>query len=77
MTEDLSDHRECLFILSMHIGSSGGPILDKCGNLVGVASSTTPVGAVIKDNTGNVTGHQQMVVKDAVPVSALWELLGH
>lgn len=50
------------------VGSSGGPILDECGNLVGIVSSTTPVGIV--------TGHQQMVVKETSPVGALRELLG-
>ncbi|SKD09756.1 Trypsin-like peptidase domain-containing protein [Chitinophaga ginsengisegetis] len=59
------------------VGSSGGPVLDKRGNLIGIVSSTLPLGAVVKDDAGNVTGHQQMVIKDTLPVSALQELLGN
>lgn len=59
------------------VGSSGGPVLDKRGNLVGIISATMPLGSMIKDDTGNVTGHQQMVIKDTLPVSALLELLGN
>lgn len=50
------------------IGSSGGPILDKSGNLIGVVSSTTPI-------VHPEAHHQQMVVKDAIPVKALKALL--
>lgn len=50
------------------IGSSGGPILDKSGNLIGVVSSTTPIVHL-------EARHQQMVVKDAIPVKALKALL--
>ena len=55
------------------IGSSGGPILDQYGNLIGIVSSTIavnsgPVNAIIP-------GHQQMVIKDAIPVKAITELL--
>lgn len=55
------------------IGSSGGPILDQYANLIGIVSSTIavnsgPVNAII-------SGHQQMVIKDAIPVKAITELL--
>lgn len=58
------------------VGSSGGPILDKYGNLAGIISSTTPLGTMVRDETGNMTRHQQMAIKDALPVDALLDLLG-
>lgn len=58
------------------IGSSGGPILDKYGNLVGIVSSTAAVGTSTLDATGNISGHQQMVVRDTSPLIALKGLLG-
>jgi len=58
------------------IGSSGGPILDKYGNLVGIVSSTASVPATQRDGGGNMTLHQQMVVKDTAPLRALTRLLG-
>lgn len=57
------------------IGSSGGPILDKHGNLVGIVSSTAPITAGSADENGNTVFQQQMVIKDAVPLKALTELL--
>ncbi|MBZ4189387.1 S1 family peptidase [Niabella beijingensis] len=54
------------------VGSSGGPILDQFGNMVGMVSSTIPLGS---PSSGAATGHQQMVVKDAIPVVAIRELL--
>ena len=58
-------------------GASGGPGLDKCGNLIGVISVTTPLSAMVKDAAGNqVSGHVQMVIKSTIPVKALRELLG-
>ena len=57
------------------IGSSGGPILDKYGNVVGMVCSTSPITYTGQDKNGNTFGHQQMVVKDAIPVKALTGLL--
>lgn len=58
------------------IGSSGGPVLDQCGNVVGIVSSTVPV-ATDQGKGATMAGvHQQMVVKDTAPVAALLELLG-
>lgn len=57
------------------IGSSGGPILDKYGNLVGIVSSTAAVPANQHDAAGNTVFHQQMVVKDTAPLKALTRLL--
>ncbi|WP_142683085.1 CBS domain-containing protein [Chitinophaga polysaccharea] len=58
-------------------GASGGPVLDKYGNPVGVISATTPLSAMVKDAAGNqVSGHVQMVIKSSIPVKALRELLG-
>lgn len=58
------------------IGSSGGPILDQCGNLVGIVSSTAPISTDQGKGATMVGVHQQMVVKDTAPVAALLELLG-
>lgn len=57
------------------VGSSGGPILDKYGNLVGIVSSTAAVPANQHDSGSNTAFHQQMVVKDTAPVKALTNLL--
>lgn len=58
-------------------GASGGPVLDKYGNVVGVISVTTPLMATAKDAAGNLTSsHVQMVIKSTIPVKALRELLG-
>jgi S1-C subfamily serine protease len=58
------------------IGSSGGPILDKYGNLIGVVSSTMPIGTNLKGAEDSTTVyHQQMVIRDVIPVIVLKELL--
>jgi serine protease Do len=57
------------------VGSSGGPILDKCGNLIGVVISTTPISAPAKDENGKDISIIQMMVKDTSPVKALTDLL--
>lgn len=56
-------------------GSSGAPILDARGNLVGLISSTNTLGFPNKNQKvkGEIT---QMVVKSAIPVSSLYKLLG-
>lgn len=53
------------------VGSSGSPVLDEEGNVVAVASQTSPVEA---DPTKAET--LQMVVKRCVPASALLRLMG-
>lgn len=53
------------------VGASGGPILDDCGNLVGMVASTT---ALYFDDEKKTD--QQMVVKSTIPVSVIRELLG-
>lgn len=58
------------------IGSSGAPVLDKYGNLAGIASSTVPVVANVQGENGAVFSQQQMIVKLTVPVRALLDLLG-
>lgn len=52
------------------VGASGGPILDNCGNLVGMVASTT---ALYFDDEEKA--NQQMVVKCTIPVSMIKELL--
>lgn len=51
------------------VGSSGGPILNKKGEVVGTVSSTQ---AISSDGFGR---NVQMVVKNAIPVSSLHNLL--
>ncbi|MDR6786109.1 serine protease Do [Pedobacter africanus] len=55
------------------VGSSGGPILDKYGNLIGVVTSTHPVGTQGGPGAGS---YIQMMVKETIPVKALIDLLG-
>ena len=52
-------------------GSSGGPVLDAGGAVVGMVSSTQSIsyGPVGKD--GKPTGPHQMVIRNCVPVSAM------
>ena len=52
-------------------GSSGAPIVDQCGNLVGIAQSTA---TVVADPTAAVA-ETQMVARTAVPADALAALL--
>ncbi|SUJ27379.1 serine endoprotease [Sphingobacterium spiritivorum] len=51
-------------------GSSGGPILDSCGNLIGLVSTTQSIYYV-----PNEQKDLQMVIKSTVPVSAVKRLL--
>jgi serine protease Do len=55
-------------------GSSGGPVLDKYGNLIGIVSATVPVGKDMKNSIGKDWYFQQMVIKQTIPVSALMSL---
>lgn len=57
------------------IGSSGGPVFDRYGMLVGIISATSPLGTNLKNADGSIIYHQQMVLKDAIPVEALLGLL--
>jgi serine protease Do len=57
------------------VGSSGGPILDKFGNLIGIVISTTPIIVTEKDKEGKDFSYIQMTVKDTSPVKALSYLL--
>jgi len=52
------------------VGSSGGPILDKDGNLVAVVSTTRSVYAI-----PNLQRDLQMVVKSTIPVSSMLRLI--
>ena len=52
------------------VGASGGPILDDCGNLVGMVASTTSLYFDDEKKT-----NQQMVVKSTIPVRILKEML--
>lgn len=51
-------------------GSSGGPVVDSAGNLVGVISSTRSV-----YSSNNDKPQLQMVLKETIPVSSLKNLL--
>ncbi len=55
-------------------GSSGGPVLDREGGVVGMVSSTQSIYYESKDGTPK--GPLQMVVKNCVPLSAIKSLLG-
>lgn len=55
-------------------GSSGGPIIDQFGNLVGVISATSTIYMNVTQSDG-VKSHPQMVIRPAIPVKALTDLL--
>ena len=48
-------------------GSSGGPVIDNCGNVVGVVASTS--------HLVSLDGHQQMVVNECIPISSLIKMI--
>ena len=54
-------------------GSSGGPVLDDAGKVVGMVSSTQSI--YYESNNGQPKGPLQMVVKNCVPASAIRALL--
>ncbi len=53
-------------------GSSGGPVLDSRGNVVGMAASTQSIYYDVKDGRKD---NLQMVIKQCVPVSAIRALI--
>lgn len=57
------------------VGSSGGPVLDQCGNLIGIVSATANIGPFKSDSGDQVLGYQQMVLKKTIPVKALTDLV--
>lgn len=58
------------------VGSSGGPVVDLAGNVVGMVRSTQTVLAGGKDDgKGHSDGMVQMVFKDCVPVAAIRAML--
>lgn len=58
------------------VGSSGGPVIDSNGHVVGMVSSTQTVHAGHKHKEGEQSaGDVQMVFKDCVPVAAIKALV--
>jgi S1-C subfamily serine protease len=56
------------------VGSSGGPIIDRYGNLVGIVASTNTV-YFNETLSEGVRLHPQMVIRSTIPVKALTDLL--
>lgn len=56
-------------------GSSGGPVMDDAGNVIGMVSSTSSIYAPTKDPKKNPRGSFQMVVRNCVPVDAIRKLI--
>jgi S1-C subfamily serine protease len=56
-------------------GSSGGPILDKYGNLAGIVATTNTIYMNEPLPDGTVRMHPQMILRSAIPVKALTDLL--
>jgi serine protease Do len=54
-------------------GSSGGPVIDEAGAVVGMVSSTQSI--YYNSNNGQPKGPLQMVVKNCVPVAAIRALI--
>ena len=55
-------------------GSSGGPVFDQYGNLVGIVATTNTI-YLNEQQTGGVKMHPQMVIKSTIPVKALTDLI--
>jgi S1-C subfamily serine protease len=69
------------------VGSSGAPLLDDCGNVIGMVSSTSSIysGPATMDGEGEISGSApeadsngdlQMVMKMCVPSADILKLLG-
>jgi serine protease Do len=54
-------------------GSSGGPVIDEAGKVVGMVSSTQSI--YYESNNGQPKGALQMVVKNCVPAAAIRALI--
>lgn len=55
-------------------GSSGGPVMDECGNVVGMVSNTQSIYYPSNDKA-KPEGPFQMVIRNCVPVSAIRKLI--
>lgn len=75
----LRERRELTYWMSITAefayGSSGGPVLNRKGNVVGIATMTTAVVYPDDDEVGPGDSALQMVVKAAVPTSRLMRLI--
>jgi serine protease Do len=58
------------------VGSSGGPVMDQYGNLVGIVATTNTI-FLNEMQPGGVKTHPQMVIRSTIPVKALTDLLKH
>ncbi|MFT5905445.1 MAG: serine protease Do [Cryomorphaceae bacterium] len=56
-------------------GSSGGPVMDDAGNVIGMVSSTNSIYAPTKDPKKNPRGSFQMVIRNCVPVDAIRKMI--
>ncbi len=56
-------------------GSSGGPVMDDAGNVIGMVASTTSIYAPTKNPKKNPQGSFQMVIRNCVPVDAIRKLI--
>ncbi len=56
-------------------GSSGGPVMDDAGNVIGMVSSTNSIYAPSKNIKKNPRGSFQMVIRNCVPVDAIRKLI--
>lgn len=56
-------------------GSSGGPVMDDAGNVIGMVSSTTSIYAPTNNPKKNPQGSFQMVIRNCVPVDAIRKLI--
>lgn len=56
-------------------GSSGGPVMDDAGNVIGMVASTSSIYYPSKDPKKNPRGNLQMVIRNCVPVDAIRKMI--
>ncbi|MGJ8654926.1 MAG: S1 family peptidase [Akkermansiaceae bacterium] len=56
-------------------GSSGGPVMDDAGNVIGMVASTNSIYYPSKDPKKNPRGNFQMLIRNCVPVDAIRKMI--
>jgi serine protease Do len=56
-------------------GSSGGPVMDDAGNVIGMVANTSSIYYPSKDPKKNPVGNLQMTIRNCVPVEAIRNMI--